>query len=69
MKKLIPITLMLSMTGCATVRRHPVVFGLVTGAAVGVTIALVQRHGHCPGEYTTGDPPCPPSAPEAARVK
>lgn len=42
------------------VRRHPIVFVLAASVAVGLTIALVQRRGHCPGEYTSGDPPCPP---------
>jgi hypothetical protein len=58
---LISIALILSMTGCATIRRHPVIFSLAAGAAVGATIALTNRLGHCPGEYRTGDPPCPPS--------
>lgn len=61
MNKLIVILLcisMLLMTGCATVRRHPVLFGLATGVAVGITIAVVERKGHCPPPYTSGDPPC-----------
>lgn len=44
----------------AIIRRHPVVFAVVTGVAVGLTFALIERRGHCPGEYTSGDPPCPP---------
>lgn len=44
----------------AWAKRHSVVLGLATGAAVGLTFALIERRGHCPGEYTSGDPPCPP---------
>lgn len=62
MKPSIALALALSllMTGCATVRRHPLIFSLAAGAAVGATIALTHRIGHCPGEYKSGDPPCPP---------
>lgn len=66
-KNLITFILILSLTGCATVRRHPVLYGIATGVAVGVTIALIEKRGHCPGEYVTGDPPCPPPVPELVR--
>lgn len=57
----ITIVLVCSMlTGCATVRNHPIIAGVVTGVAVATTIALLERRGHCHGEYKTGDPPCPP---------
>lgn len=58
--RIVSIALILATTGCATVRRHPVIFSLAAGAAVGTAVALTHRLGHCPGEYRTGDPPCPP---------
>lgn len=48
------------LTGCASMRRHPALYGIATGVAVGVTIAIVQRKGHCPPPYNSGDPPCFP---------
>ncbi len=66
MKKAIAITLALSMTGCATIKRHPMITAVAIGVAVGTTVALTQRLGKCPGEYKSGDPPCPP--PDAVHV-
>lgn len=37
-----------------------VVLTVAASVAVGLTFALIERRGHCPGEYTSGDPPCPP---------
>lgn len=34
------------LTGCMAIRRHPVISGVVVGAAVGITVALVTRQ-HC----------------------
>lgn len=59
---LLLLSLSLSLNGCATIRRHPLAAGIATGVAVGLTIAIIEHRGHCPGEYTTGDPPCPPPA-------
>lgn len=51
-----------ALSGCATVRRHPAITGLVVGAAAGTTIALATRH-NCPhvydGKAYEGTPPCP----------
>lgn len=59
--------LMLNLTNCAVVRRHPLATGIVTGVAVGLTIAAIEHRGKCPGEYVSGDPPCPPPSDAAAR--
>jgi len=58
---------MLLLNGCAMMKRHPVVSGLVVGAAVGIGVGIVSRPGHCPNVYEgqpySGTPPCP--GPEA----
>ncbi len=52
----------LSLTGCASMRRHPLIYGAAIGATVGVTVALATRHT-CPsminGYPYSGSPPCP----------
>lgn len=62
MNKLAAIVLLLSIQGCATMRRHPVLTGVVGGAAIGVTVGLATRHT-CPhmvnGYPYDGTPPCP----------
>jgi hypothetical protein len=62
MKKLIAVVLALSLTGCATIHRHPVLSGIVVGAAAGVTVGLLTRSS-CPNRYDgkpySGTPPCP----------
>lgn len=63
MKLLNIIVLSLSLSGCATIRRHPVAYGMLIGAAAGTGIALATRPGTCPvtPEYPkgSGTPPCP----------
>lgn len=58
------------LSGCATMRRHPKLIGLVVGCTAGVTIAIVTQRGHCPNTYDgrpySGTPPCPIE--EAAKV-
>jgi hypothetical protein len=48
--------------GCATMRRHPALTGVIAGAAIGTTVALATRHT-CPSMYDgkpyQGTPPCP----------
>jgi hypothetical protein len=63
MRKLLIITLCLSLTGCATMHRHPTATKVVLiggGAAVGVTIGILTRPHHCPsiinGYPYNGDP-------------
>ena len=52
MKKLLAIVLLLPLSGCAAMRRHPLATGIVTGIAVGATIAIVQnKHNSCPSTY------------------
>jgi uncharacterized protein YceK len=63
--KIIALLLVVSMlSGCATMRRHPVVTGIIAGAGVGIGVGLATRgHGHCPNTYEgrpySGTPPCP----------
>jgi hypothetical protein len=63
--KIIALFLVVSMfTGCATMRRHPVVTGLVAGAAVGITVGILTHQKTCPqktydGSPYQGTPPCP----------
>jgi hypothetical protein len=52
------------LNGCATMRRHPVVTGIIVGAGIGIGVGLATRgHGHCPNTYEnrpySGTPPCP----------
>jgi hypothetical protein len=51
MKKILVAILCLSLTGCATIRRHPVVTGLVVGAAAGAVIGYEMRVKHCTYTY------------------
>lgn len=56
------IVVLLFSTGCASMRRHPIVYGVVAGVAVGATVALATRHncGHVyDGKPYDGTPPCP----------
>lgn len=46
MKRLI-IFILLFTTGCASIRRHPVIYGMAAGAVTGATIAILTRH-NCP---------------------
>ncbi|HEY6766618.1 MAG TPA: hypothetical protein VI386_17805 [Candidatus Sulfotelmatobacter sp.] len=61
MKKLSIITL-ICLTGCTTMRRHPVAYGVLIGASAGVAIGLATRHT-CPSMINDypyeGTPPCP----------
>jgi hypothetical protein len=61
MRKLLVLSLLLT-TGCATMRRHPAVTGMVAGVAIGGTIAILTRHT-CPhtinGYPYDGTWPCP----------
>jgi hypothetical protein len=41
----------LMFTGCATMRRHPVATGLLTGAAVGITVGVLTRQHSCAYTY------------------
>lgn len=52
--KLTALILCMSLTGCATIRRHPVATGLITGAAVGVTVGLATRQHSCTYPYEGG---------------
>jgi hypothetical protein len=67
--KIISVLLIITMfSGCATIRRHPVVTGIVVGAGVGIGVGLATRgHGHCPNVYDgrsyEGNPPCPIDTP------
>lgn len=53
-------------SGCATMRRHPIITGAVIGLAAGATVAIVTTH-NCPNFYVengkrvpySGTPPCP----------
>ena len=60
--KLEALLLILALTGCATIHRHPVAFGVVSGVAVAVTVSSLTRHV-CPatinGYPYNGTPPCP----------
>jgi hypothetical protein len=64
MNRLLTVCLLLaSTTGCAAMRRHPAITGMVAGGAVGLTLGLVYRPPHCPsminGYPYNGTPPCP----------
>lgn len=49
--KIISLVLCLTMlTGCVHIRRHPVVTGIVVGAAVGLTVGILTNH-HCKKVY------------------
>lgn len=61
------LILSFTLTGCASIKRHPLVYGIATGVSVGITIAAIEHRGKCPGEYRTGDPPCPPPDPTSHR--
>lgn len=54
---------LLSLIGCAAIRRHPAMTGMIAGSAVGITVGLVTRPGHCASVYDgkpyNGTPPCP----------
>lgn len=56
------LILLLFSVGCASMRRHPVVYEMAIGAATGATVALLTRH-NCPstinGVAYDGTPPCP----------
>jgi hypothetical protein len=75
MKKVIALILIaVTLTGCATIRRHPVATGIIVGAGVGIGVGLATRgHGHCPNIYDgrpySGTPPCPSDGPEEHRRK
>lgn len=62
MKRFTAILLLLPLSGCASMRRHPALYGIAIGAAAGATIALATRHT-CPNTYEghayEGTPPCP----------
>jgi hypothetical protein len=63
MKKLIGILLLLALTtNCASMRRHPVIWGVTTGAAISLVV-VVATHKSCPpvinGVPYDGTPPCP----------
>jgi len=50
-------------TGCASMRRHPVIYGVVIGGVVGTTYGLTHREG-CPStidgySYNGYGHPCP----------
>jgi hypothetical protein len=50
--KIISVLLMVAMlSGCATIRRHPVVTGIVVGAGVGIGVGLATRQHSCPYSY------------------
>jgi hypothetical protein len=61
-KKILSLVLLLSLTGCATMRRHPALTGAVMGVSAGVAMAIVTRK-HCdhypPGKNGVGVN-CPP---------
>lgn len=66
MKPFISLALAVALTGCATYHHHPVlvkVTGAAAGVAIGASIALATRAGHCAGVYDghpySGTPPCP----------
>lgn len=64
---LLLVSFILLSSGCATVRRHPRLTGLVVGAAAGTTAALLTRHGTCPTyDGYHGTPPCPIDPPLAS---
>lgn len=62
MKNWILVVLAISLTGCAAMKRHPVLVGAVVGVAVGATVAIVTTH-NCAKSYEgkayDGTPPCP----------
>jgi hypothetical protein len=60
--KTLVVLLLLVTTGCASLRHHPVLYGMAAGVATGATIAILTRHT-CPhainGYPYDGTPPCP----------
>lgn len=56
------IAFTLANFGCASMRRHPAVYGIVAGVAIGGTVAILTHHS-CPkvvnGYPYDGTPPCP----------
>lgn len=64
MKKIIAIICLTSLlSGCATMRRHPVATGIIIGAGVGIGMGIATHRGSCPHTYDgqpySGTPPCP----------
>lgn len=64
MIKLTALILMVAMlSGCATMRRHPVATGIIIGAGVGIGVGIATHRGSCPNTYDghpySGTPPCP----------
>lgn len=61
MRRIILAVLILSLTGCATMRRHPLRYGVAAGIVVGVGVAALTHQG-C-HHYEPGDNgvnvPCP----------
>jgi hypothetical protein len=40
--------LLLMSMGCASMRRHPLIYGAIAGGAAGLTYGLLSRQHHCP---------------------
>jgi hypothetical protein len=51
MKNLIAICLLFTLTGCATIRRHPVASAIVGGVVVGVVVGVKYHDKRCPSTY------------------
>lgn len=67
MHRLITLTLLASLlasaSGCASMRRYPVLYGMAVGGSVGLTYGLLTNH-HCPSvingyPYQGNQKPCP----------
>jgi len=50
MKRFIALLLLFPLSGCATMRRHPVATGVIAGAAIGITVGVLTRQHSC--QYT-----------------
>lgn len=64
-KRILALLLCFSLTGCATIRRHPYAFAMGAMAAGAATGILLGRQAHC-NHYEYGDSgvnvPCPKDA-------
>jgi hypothetical protein len=57
MKRLASILLLCSITsGCASMRRHPAIYGLAIGAGVGIAAGLITKGVNCPQTEYEGKP-------------
>lgn len=63
LRTLVVAVLVFSTTGCASMRRHPAIYGAVIGGGIMVTYSLAHRQG-CPSvidgyPYNGYGRPCP----------